>query len=205
VFNLVCRLTGTACIAAFVLCGFTPLPNLAYDRLRVRPALAPADAVVVLGGASQPDGTLHASSLRRAVHGIELHRTGFAPLVVFCGRPAAAGAPSEAAVRARLAETFGVPREAIVMEVPGVTTREESRLVAARLLPSGRRRILLVTGEQHMERARQAFEHEGFHVSPAPTVEHFGRSSRPSARFDLVRGLLQEVVARAYYRLAGAR
>jgi uncharacterized SAM-binding protein YcdF (DUF218 family) len=159
-----------------------------------------ADAVVVLGSGVMPEGELNDNSLRRTVHGIRLLRRGLAPRLVLLGPPYQGVV--EAEVRARYAADLGVPAEALVVEPGGLSTRDEAALVARRL--GAGRSILLVTGLNHMPRARPVFEHAGLAVAAAPVLEDSARTARPQARLALARALAQELLARAYYRLRGA-
>jgi len=196
------RLAGGAGVAAFAALAFTPLPNLMH-RLLVVPAPPPgsAQAIVVLG-AGVEDGVLTDASLRRALGGVTLYRRGLAPLLVMLG-PGDAGKPTEAEVRVRLAADLGVPAGALLAEPRGRTTREEARVSWEVLSPRGAPRILLVTGGHHMARAAALFRRAGFDVLAAPVEELPGGAQRPQARLELARGLLRELIARAYNRAAG--
>ena len=131
----------------------------------------PADAIVVLGAGASRDGLLSDQSLRRLIGGLTLYRRGLAPRVIVLGPAYQGRGPVEAEIRATLARDIGVPAAALVVEGRGLTTRHEAALAAARLRETGGRRILLVTGAQHMPRARLLFERAGLEVIPAPVVE----------------------------------
>jgi uncharacterized SAM-binding protein YcdF (DUF218 family) len=195
------RVIGGATLALFAALAFTPLPNLLH-RVLVPPAAPPepAAAIVVLG-AGLDDGVLSASSLRRALGGVELFRRGLAPLLVMLG-PGGGAAPSEADVRVRLAEDLGVPAAALLADPRGLTTRDEARVSWEDLAPRGARRILLVTASEHVPRAAALFRRAGFEVVPAP-VDELKHAGRPQARLELARDLLRELLARAYNRGAG--
>jgi uncharacterized SAM-binding protein YcdF (DUF218 family) len=193
---------GAAGLAAFVLLAFTPLAAALLRGLSVGGALPRADAIVVLGSGVMPEGELSDNSLRRTVHGIRLFRQGLAPLLVLLG-PEYHGAV-EADVRARYAADLGVPAEALIVEHGGHSTREEARLVHARLGRDRPAAIILVTGLHHMPRARRVFEREGMVVAAAPVLEESLRPEGPHARLALALAVAQEAVARAYYRVAGA-
>jgi uncharacterized SAM-binding protein YcdF (DUF218 family) len=193
------RLLGALALLAFVAVAFTPLADTLAQRLAEPAALGPADAVIVLGAGLGPDGWLSDSSLRRFVHGVRLYRRGLAPFLVFTGGPEGRGRP-EAEVRATLARELGVPAEDVIVVPAARTTREEALRVKDELAARGVRRILLVTGGSHMERARALFARAGFAVHAAPLTE---AARSPEDRLDLMRAVLREVVARAYYRLAG--
>jgi uncharacterized SAM-binding protein YcdF (DUF218 family) len=195
--------TGAVALASFFLVAFTPLAGAVSRRLATPVELRPADAIVVLGAGASRDGQLSNQSLRRLIGGLALYRRGYAPRVIVMG-PGYEGGPVEAEIRATLARDIGIPESALVVESHGVTTRHEAALVAARMRELGGRRILLVTGVQHMRRARLLFERAGLEVIPAPVVEISAEGERPENRLELARLVLQEAIARLYYRLAGA-
>jgi uncharacterized SAM-binding protein YcdF (DUF218 family) len=196
--------TGAVSLAVFVLLAFTPLAGAVSRRLEMTADLRPADAIVVLGAGASRDGQLSNQSLRRLVGGLTLFHRGLAPRVIVMG-PAYEGGPVEAEIRATLARDIGIPAGALVVESQGVTTRHEAALAAARMREAGGRRILLVTGVQHMRRARRLFERAGLEVMPAPVVEISAEAERPENRLELARLVLQEAVVRLYDRLAGER
>jgi uncharacterized SAM-binding protein YcdF (DUF218 family) len=193
---------GIVTVVAFLLVSFTPLPNVLNRWAGVSARLEPAAAIVVLGAGMQGDGVLNASSLRRAIHGILLFQRGFAPLLVFSGPVSRPPGREEAEVRADMARLLGVSPAAILTETTALTTREEAARMAALLQPRGVSTILLVTSYAHMARSRQLFEKAGFTVQPAP-VDDPSHVDKPEARWGLMRPLVQEFLARTYYRVAG--
>jgi uncharacterized SAM-binding protein YcdF (DUF218 family) len=140
--------------------------------------------------------------LYRARYGIALYRRGLAPLLVFTG-PARGEGPAEATVRAELARELGIPAEVILTETGAKTTREEAVRVGALLRPRGVRKILLVTNSLHMARARGLFERDGFEVLAAPTDDLSKTLGEPELRIELMRQMLEELIAQLYYRVAG--
>jgi uncharacterized SAM-binding protein YcdF (DUF218 family) len=194
----ICRLLGLGAIVVFALVAFTPISKLIARALSMPPIVAPADAVIVLaGGGVSRHGVLSSVSFRRSVHGIVLHREGWAPLLVL------SGGESESRLRATLARRLKVPADAILTVAPGYTTREEAARIDRLLRPRGVRKILLVTDAPHMVRAKALFEQVGFEVLPAPALDGTGSAERPRGRLELFLGTLQELVALQYYRLAG--
>jgi uncharacterized SAM-binding protein YcdF (DUF218 family) len=197
-----CRILGTLCLCLFLILAHTPLPNLLYDWMAVSSRAEPAQAVVVLGSNVNRDGVLDEASLRRALRGIQLHRKGLAPVILFFGYTRPDGR-KEAEVRAALARELGVAGEAILMETRARTTREEAALAWGRLQPKGLKRILLVTDPQHLVRAERLFAGAGFGVLPAAADEYLRTAESPEGRMKLSRQVLQELLALAYYRVAG--
>lgn len=197
-----CRVLGLAGIIFFLAVAFTPLPNLLSRYWGTPSRPRPAEAVVVLAAGVRGDGALTDSSLRRALHGISLHRKGLAPLLVFTG-PSHANGLSEAGIRADLARELGTSPDVILTEPRGLMTRDEVIFVRVLLQPRGVRRILLVTDSQHMSRARALFERAGFEVFPASIDDVSGREAGPEQRLRLMRWVMKEFVARLYYWVAG--
>jgi uncharacterized SAM-binding protein YcdF (DUF218 family) len=193
---------GALTVAAFALLAYTPLIGAISQRLDAVPDPGPADAIVVLGAGSARDGVLSSSSLRRFVGGLLLYRRGLAPRLILMG-PTYQGSPIEAETRAAIARELGIPASAIVVEGGGLTTRQEAELAAARVRALGGRRVLLVTGAQHMHRARRLFERAGLEVVPAPVIEVSPRAESPDGRLELARLVIQEGLARLYYRVIG--
>jgi uncharacterized SAM-binding protein YcdF (DUF218 family) len=194
------RGVGALALVLFAAVAFTPLANALHGRLAARPEIGRADAIVVLGAGVSTTGTLSDSSLRRAVHGIELQRRALAPTLALLG-------PShwpmgEAPIRATLARSLGVPPEHIRLVMGGRTTREEATRTREELGPDVRR-ILLVTGAIHMMRARALFERAGFTVLPAPVEDTSGGGVSPEARLALALRMGEELLAQLYHRLAG--
>lgn len=199
-FRRVLRAIGAAALALFAAVAFTPLANALHGRLAARPQIERADAIVVLGAGVSTTGTLSDSSLRRAIHGIELQRRALAPMLVMLG-------PStwplgEAPIRGTLARSLGVPAERLRLVMGGRTTREEALRARQELGPEVKR-ILLVTGAIHMKRARGLFERAGFTVLPAPVEDTSGGGVSPEARLALGLRMGEELLAQLYHRLAG--
>jgi uncharacterized SAM-binding protein YcdF (DUF218 family) len=196
------RLLGLAAVLLFIVAAFTPVPGRLTRHLAVTSQPGPAQAIVVLGAGVSTDGLLNSTSLRRALEGIVLHRRGLAPLLVLLG-PVYRGTRPEAEVRADLARALGVASDAIVTVQGAWTTREEAQRVRTALAPRGVTRILLVTDSQHLVRAVPLFERQGFDVAPVAADDVSAAARKPEDRLDLSRRLAQEIVARAYHRLAG--
>ena len=196
------RVLGACVAASFLVAAFTPLANVLHRRVRITAAPGPAEAIVVLGAGVGPDGVLDEHSLRRLLHGVVLYRRGLAPRVLILGARNMAGVV-EAEVRARLSGELDVPAGVTSVESRGHTTAQEAALSARLLLPTGARRVLLVTAHHHMPRARRLFEAAGFEVVPAATDELSGEDVRPEGRLRILRVLAVEALAGVYNRLTG--
>jgi uncharacterized SAM-binding protein YcdF (DUF218 family) len=195
------RALGMAGVLLFLLSAFTPVPNLLHHWTEIPAQLVPAEAIVVLAGGVNAQGGLSDTSLRRTLHGILLYRQGFAPRLVFSG-PANKQGFVEAEIRTEMARELGIAPTALLTESRVHTTREEAARMAYLLQPLGIHTILLVTHQHHMARSQPLFEHVGFTVHPAP-VDDLSQAMGPEARLQLTRQVVQECLARFYYRLAG--
>jgi uncharacterized SAM-binding protein YcdF (DUF218 family) len=191
------RLLGLAGLVVFAAAAFTPLANCLNAWMAGVASLEPSDAIVVLGrGGADSDGILTNRSLRRVLRGVDLYRDGLASLLVL------SGSADETRSRASLARGLGVPAAAILSAAPTRTTREEAEAVRRLLVPLGHRSILLVADPIDMPRGRALMERAGFTVRPAPTAA--SGPSQPEARLSLLKDILIELAAWAYYRLTGA-
>jgi uncharacterized SAM-binding protein YcdF (DUF218 family) len=121
----------------------------------------PADAIVVLGGGVEHDGTLTWLSCTRVAQAVESYHGGVAPRVILSGRCSLAQAEpevTEAAAMADLAVLMGVPREALHLEEESRDTLGNAYFTRELLLePNGWRTIRVVTSDFHLSRAAWVF------------------------------------------------
>lgn len=134
-----------------------------------------AQAIVVLGGGRIRNAVEYGGldspapiPLARLRYAAALHRDTGLPLLVSGGSPDGS-AESEAALLARsLREDFSVPVKWV--ESGSDDTAQNAALSARILKQAGANRILLVTDDIHMRRARLLFEQAGLDVAPAPAT-----------------------------------
>lgn len=201
----VIRGIGIVTVITFIVISLTPLSNAVGQRVALTSGeLQQADAIVVLGAGVMPTGVLTDESMRRFITGVELFKRGMAPVLVVSGtgRPDAP-VPTEAAVRAKLAETMGIPPAAILLEANVNSTREESIRISRTLLARNAIRVLLVTESLHMRRSKLVFERAGLQVQPAVSADYPAVLISPGERLWLTTRIAEEVAGLIYYRLAG--
>jgi uncharacterized SAM-binding protein YcdF (DUF218 family) len=180
------RAAAAALTACLLLLWASSAPVVAYalvESLESRypavdvAALAPADAIVVLGGGLRSSGqdrpgAAVASALDRILEAARLYRAGKAPRVLASGGRmpwAAPEAPSGAEAMASLLREEGVPENALRLDSESRNTRENAVRSAAILEAEGDGRVLLVTSALHMRRALAAFRAAGVDAVPVPT------------------------------------
>ena len=191
------RYLGLIALLLFALSAFAPLANLLNTLMAGQAHVEPSDAIVVMGrGGADADGVLTNRSLRRVLLGVDLYNNALAPVLLL------SGSTGEAEARKTLARGLGVPDKDILVSAKARTTREEAAEIRKILLPLGRHRILLVADPIDMPRSRALMERAGFVVHPVPTAA--SGPSNPESRLGLVRDITIELLAWAYYRLAGA-
>ena len=161
-------LCSTALFANFLMGtlerGFVP---------RAMSVIAPADAIVLLGGAMRGDthmGTLpdlnqHAD---RLVHAVALYKAGKAPVIVLTGGAVEDARPEAQQMQDVLA-VMGVPAQHLMLENKSRNTHDNAANTAQLLKANGMHRILLVTSAYHMRRSQALFAAQGLEVVPAPT------------------------------------
>ena len=203
-WDRIIRGLGTLVAVVFLSVTLTPLSNFAGRIFTPAPERKPSDAIVVLAGGLKHGGSLQEESLRRAIAGIEVYKQGLAPILVLSGRNRLnEPQPTEAEQRSKLAQTMGIPAEAILKEETANTTREEAVRISRLLMHRGLRRILLVTASLHLRRAKLAFESTGLEVFPVPSDDYPAAAISPEDRLRLAGAIVRESTALAYYRLAG--
>ena len=100
-FQRVTRVLGLATLGLLTVAALTPIVEWLATRYAEPARIAPADAIVVLGGDFRPDGWLDTASCAAWSTGIALYRQGLAPLLVLSGstpegRPVGARGPRAA-------------------------------------------------------------------------------------------------------------
>jgi uncharacterized SAM-binding protein YcdF (DUF218 family) len=141
-----------------------------------------ADAILVLGHRPPLHAGVIEGELRARVdHGVELYRSGRAPLLVMSGGESTPGVV-EADVMAAHASSSGVPSDAILRERASRDTIENVRMSMALLRARLQRapRVLLVTSDYHVDRAARLVACAGASVEASPADP--GLSAREHAR-----------------------
>jgi uncharacterized SAM-binding protein YcdF (DUF218 family) len=196
--------------------------RLAASLEKVHPALslaeiAPADAILLLGGASKPalpprDFPELSEASDRVVYAARLFRAGKAPFIlVSSGRlPWQTEGPAEAVGISALLELLGVPAGAIVREESSADTHDNCLNSRPLLDARAARDVLLVTSALHMRRALATCRSAGLAVRAAPTdfqVAGGGRhflSLLPDAEaLLLTQGVLRERLGFLVYQRRG--
>jgi len=127
--------------------------------------------IVVLGGGYTwdpdwaPSSNLINNSLPRLNEGMRLWLANPGSKMIFTGAAAQSNPVSTAEAGARVAQSLGVPREAIITLDSPKDTEEEAAAVKKAI---GDAPFLLVTSASHLPRAMIFFERQGLHPLPAP-------------------------------------
>jgi len=131
----------------------------------------PLAYIVVLGGgytwndAWAPSSNMLNNSLPRLTEGIRIWRANPGARLIFTGGRAQNNPLSSAEVTSRVAQSLGVPAEAIItLDKPHDTEREASEV--AKIV--GEQSFALVTSANHLPRAMIFFQRQGLHPWPAP-------------------------------------
>lgn len=156
-----------------------------------RPTEGRWDAIIVLGSRVFPPRTPGTAMTARVTLAAELFHAGRADVLVLTGGVGDAGV-AESEVAAELAESLGVPREAMVLERASTST-EGNAEHAARVFEG--RRVLVVTDAYHVLRSERVFARYFAEVQGVGAIN-------PRV-WPTVRGALREVPALASYALLG--
>lgn len=122
----------------------------------------PADAIVVLGGGVNDDGTLPLVAQARVRRAVGLYHAGIAPRLILsgrCGLTASRPPVTEARAMADHARELGVDEGALLLEEESKDTLGNAYFTRLRHLePNGWRSIRVVTSDYHLSRAAWVFQ-----------------------------------------------
>lgn len=145
-----------------------------------------ADAALVLGARVYPDGTPSRFLRERVSVGVDLYARGLVDSIIMSGDGQDSSGHGETAVMRELAQSLGVPAEAIVEDPEGYDTYASCARAAREL---GASSVILTSQEFHVARAAWLCERSGLAVQAA----------YPPARrtVSTVEGRLREIPATA--------
>jgi uncharacterized SAM-binding protein YcdF (DUF218 family) len=170
-------------IAAFVICGLSPLGDLLirpleqrFSRVDLDRPGPPIAGIIVLGGAEdsraagQPQLAALNEAAERYTEAVVLARRLPEARLVFSGGSGAMliAEPPEAETAGRLFVALGLAKDRITLEARSRDTRENAFYSARLLDPLPDQRWLLVTSSWHMPRAVGCFRRAGFAVEAWP-------------------------------------
>jgi uncharacterized SAM-binding protein YcdF (DUF218 family) len=184
VLSAVAVVVAIACVVA----TGTPLPGVVANRLTERCTAGPSDAIIVLEGDAGQD---------RIIHALRIFRQKWAPLLIVTGT-------SSLPDGWRYFETatlFGLRADQLRrVEVRRGGTYGEALALHEDAFGQRLHRVILVTSPAHSARAANVFRKFGYTVCSMPSPAH---SAEPDAwgRINLVRQLIRETTAWAYYKL----
>jgi uncharacterized SAM-binding protein YcdF (DUF218 family) len=210
------------CVAALLICGFSPIGALMLLPLETRfppwtPDTGDPAGIIVLGGGLDPEltaarGTPAMGSSARIVVAAELaYRYPKARLVYVGGNPSLRAVNlSEADVAEGVFKNLGVRADRLQLEQSSRNTDENVRFVMRLVNPKPCERWLLVTSASHIPRSIGVFRKAGFSVEPYPVDwGASGWSDIYKFQTDLISGLVMtdraahEWLGLIAYRLTG--
>ncbi len=155
--------------------AYTLAKSLEWQYLPTE-SLPKADAIVVLGGATEPalaprpEVELN-GAVDRLFHGASLYKEGIAPYVLLSGGDIDfldISDTSPAADMAQVMNMLGVPNEALWLQGESQNTYEDALYSCQMLKEKGAKTVILVTSAMHMPRSIGVFEKQGCEVIPSP-------------------------------------
>jgi uncharacterized SAM-binding protein YcdF (DUF218 family) len=157
------------------------------------------DTLIVLSAEMEGDGVLGPASYLRALYAVRAWRDHHYRSVIVTGGRSGPALLTMGDVFSDFLVSNGVPREVVHSETRAGSTRENALFVKPMLGPDAGR-IVLLTSDFHMYRARRVFEKAGIHVLPDPIPDVLKRSNRVADRVSCFWALLAETAKIGYYR-----
>jgi uncharacterized SAM-binding protein YcdF (DUF218 family) len=211
------------CVAALLICGFSPIGALMLLPLETRfppwnPDTGDPDGIIVLGGGVDPELTaargtpaMGSSGVRIVVAAELAYRYPKARLVYVGGNASLRAVNlSEADVAEGVFKNLGVREDRVQLERSSRNTDENVRFLMRLVSPKPCERWLLVTSASHIPRSIGLFRKAGFSVEPYPVDwGTSGWSDIYKFHTDLISGLVltntaaHEWLGLIAYRLTG--
>ncbi len=184
---------------------YTPLVSMLAEPLVRRDSLPPrVDAIATLSNGVTLDGRMRSTTLDRVLSGLDLARTGVAPVVLVSAERDRRGVSDSADLR-DITARFGSSAEVIFVDSV-FSTRTEALQMRRIAWPRGWRTVAVVTAPLHSRRACATFEAVGFKVVCAPAVSRDNvvpGAQTPRDRLRTFRSWLYETFATAAYKSNG--
>ncbi len=183
----------------FLIVSFTPLVQW-WGQALAKPWHGPeGDVLVVLAGSHQGD-VIGESSYLRALYAVRAYRQCKYRKVLV------SGIQSAEAMREFLVGQ-GVPAGRIQLEARAVSTKENvaylGPMLRAELDAVPGTRLVLLTSDYHVYRARRLFEKAGFSIQTFPAPDVLKRAGFVDKRWSAFFDLCQETVKIGYYQWKG--
>ena len=190
--------------ALVIVVSATPL-TCAWARRYAGPWNDPrGDILVVLAGDVLDTEVIGRTSYWRSVYAVLAHRESPFRRIVFAGGSPTRSSPPPSEMMRMFVEAHGVDPDRLEVESGSQSTRENAIEIARLLQNENRRaRIVLLTSDYHMFRARRAFEKAGLEVLPRPFPDALKRCGNPWSRWGVFLDLSQETAKIGYYWTQG--
>lgn len=163
------------------------------------------NVLIVLGGSLLDKDLIGMNSYWRAIYATLAWREGGFRHIVLAG-----GGEGETPIAVPMRQFLlctGVPAEVISLETTSNNTRENAqytrRLLEERQLLRPPNRLVLLTSDYHMFRARRVFEKAGLAVAPRPFPDVIKRSNCWYCRWEAFLELVREALKIGYYAIRG--
>jgi uncharacterized SAM-binding protein YcdF (DUF218 family) len=179
----------------FLLVTFSPFVSWYATKLARPWSDYQGDVLVVLSAAGPNVGMMDASTYWRCFMAVLYYRERPYEQIIVSGKGSAPG----------MRDFFvfnGIPADRIRVENQAASTHENAEFTA-RMLTGVTGRIVLLTSDSHMFRARRCFAKEGVSVAASAVPDVVKRAADYSARPQLFIGELRETASIAYYWCRG--
>lgn len=183
-------------VVAYLLFFYSPFVWFLAEPLRMAEPARSADAIVVFAGGVGESGKAGGGYQERVKQAVDLYKAGYATRIIFSSGYVFAF--KEAEVMRTLADSLGVPEEAIITENQAGSTYENVAFVKEILGREGWKRVLLVSSPYHMRRAVWTWRKVAPEVEAIPAPVPHSQFYSPQgwgASLEQIRGILWEYLA----------
>ncbi|MFA6142098.1 MAG: ElyC/SanA/YdcF family protein [Candidatus Omnitrophota bacterium] len=192
-----------ALLLAYLMLFHTPLVWIIGHPLKLSSPIQKADSIIVLGGGVGESGKAAQGYEERVEYGVELYKNGYAPNIVFSS--GFKYAVKEVSIMKALAESLGVPKEAIVLEEDARNTYENIKFSHSIALAKHWKKVIIISSPYHMLRVSLVCRKNAPDIqsiyAPIPHSLFYGDEKQVYLRH--VVAILHEYMGIAYYYIRG--
>ncbi len=193
-------------LVIFLVVGCTDFNAFISRPLIEQQPVAPADALVILGGGiSAKTGQLGFKTEERVRSGAALFAQGVAPVVVVTGGKVGKNPFAEAPAMAALLTRLGVVENQIFQDDQAQNTLENAAKVVAMAKAQGWQKLIVLTSDFHTSRACTFFRRAGADVICRAADREVIAQHTVSRRLQGTKVVFREYAANIYYWLKGER
>lgn len=180
---------------------FGPLLQWAANPLTVKDPLQKTDAIVILSGGLNPDGSLAASTIERMDHGLNLFQDGYAKRIILSGGGLQPD-QKESQVMYDYALSKGFPADVFILDQFSTSTYENILFTSKIAADKNYKSLIMVTSPYHSARAKKMFAGRGIQVISSPAEKSELYTAKGQDKIRMIKLVAEEYLKIGIYQIS---